>query len=402
MLSSSRIKIYIMRHWLGSRILKIKLLLTLFFVTCFLQGLHAEQSLRNKIGEMLIIGFHEDDFCEHCSIANNIKNNHVGGVILFAGPGLGVEQGSLRNVKNPAQLKTLLTAIHDHAKKYRLKNEGPFFVAIDQEGGFVTRLPNDRGFGHENISAKNLGVINNPNRTYLYAKSLGEYLKELGINLNFAPVVDLAVDQNNFIYKRERCFSDDPQLVYTLSQAFINGMHESGIITTLKHFPGHGSSLADSHKGVADVSNTWTCKELQPYQKFISDGYRDMIMASHVINRQLDNGCNIKNKLGEDAPIPTTFSKKMLTDLLRNRLGFQGVIVTDDMTMGAIADQYAFEDSLKHAIQAGVDMIILANHQEDQTTRAIDIIEHLVLSGQINPQRIDDSYNRILRLKRTY
>lgn len=372
-----------MKHFFKNKVPLSLLLL------CFIQPLSAEQSLRNKIGEMLIIGFDESDFLKNTSIANNIEKHHIGGVILF----------SPRNIKSPTQLLTLTTSLQSHAKKHRLNQEGPLFIAIDQEGGFISRLSKEKGFLQENLSAKALGEINDLNKTYSYSKSLANYLKTLGINLNFAPVLDLAVDPNNFIYKRERCFSNDPILVYQQSHAFINGMHKHGVITALKHFPGHGSSTADTHMGIADVTNTWKNLELEPYTKFIHDGYHDMIMISHVINQKLDQDGSVMNKLGEYGPVPTTFSKIMVTDLLRNHLGFQGVIITDDMCMGAIADQYSFEDALKYSINAGVDMIILANHLCDQTAQAIEIIENLVNSDQISPQRIDDSYNRILSLK---
>lgn len=362
----------------------------------------AEQSLRNKIGEMLIIGFHEDTFHQDTLIANNIQKYHVGGVILFSGVSLGVQKTSPRNIKNPKQLESLTNALQLHAKKYRLASEPELFIAIDQEGGLVNRLSQENGFVQQNISAKELGHINDAHKTYIYSKSLGQYLKTLGINLNFAPVVDLAVNHNNFIYIRERCFSENPNTVYAQSYAFIMGMHENGIITSLKHFPGHGSSFGDTHKGIVDVSHTWTKAELEPYKKFLNDGYQDMIMISHVINLKLDPNNTIKNKLGEPGFTPATFSEKIISDLLRNQLGFQGVIVTDDMCMGAIADQYSLEDALKHCINAGIDMIILANHKQDQTGEAVDIIERLVNSGKIPTQRIDEAYNRILRLKTKY
>lgn len=365
---------------------------------CLSHGIKAEQSLQNKIGEMLIVGFCDDTIHDENIIVKNIKKYHIGGVILLPGYGVGDER-NLRNIKNPDQLAALTTALQFYAKKYRLSHEGDLFIGIDQEGGFISWLSKDKDFVHEDISAKELGRINDIDKTYHYSKSLGAYLTSLGINLNFAPVVDLAVNPNNFIYKRERCFSDNPNIVYAQSSSFVQGMHASGIITTLKHFPGHGSSLSDTHNGIADVTKTWAEFELEPYKKFISDGYDDMIMTSHVINQKLDHSIT-RNKLGEESPMPATFSKKMITDLLRNQLGFQGVIVTDDICMGAIADQYSLEDALKYSINAGIDMIILANHHQDQTAEAVEIIEKLVDSGEISAQRIDDSYNRILSLKK--
>lgn len=377
---------------------KNKIIFCLLFI-CLSQALNADQSLRNKIGEMLIVGMQEDTFHENDLIAKNIEKYHVGGVILFPEYMMGPKKGEPRNIKSPTQLAALIDGLHSHAKKHRLGSEGALFVGLDQEGGWVSRLPKEKDFVQDNISAKELGLINDPVKTYLYSKSLAAYLKTLGVNLNFAPVVDLAVNPDNFICKRERCFSEDPNLVYAQSLSFIKGMHEGSVITSLKHFPGHGSSLGDTHNGIVDVTNTWTQAELEPYQKFISNGYRDMIMISHVINQKLDQHGSVTNKFGETGPMPATFSKKMVTDLLRYQLGFEGVIITDDICMGAIADQYSLEDALKHSINAGVDMIILANHYQDQTAEAVEIIENLVNSGEISAQRIDDSYNRILILK---
>lgn len=368
-----------------------------FFFICLSAGIKAEQSLRNKIGEMLIVGFCEDTFHENSEIAKNIEKNHIGGVILYSGCGLGGKVHE--NIKSPSQLRALISGLQVYALRNRLSDEGPLFIAIDQEGGWVSRLPREKGFIQQNISARDLGVMNDVDKTYFYSVSLGEYLWGLGINLNFAPVVDLAVNYDNFIFKRRRCFSGDAAGLYRHSSAFIKGMHQSRIITTLKHFPGHGSSAGDSHKGIVDVSNTWTKVELEPYVKFIDDGYCDMIMTAHVINRKLDEEGSVRNMLGEEGPIPATLSKKMLTGLLRNQMGFQGVIVSDDMSMGGIADQYLFEDALKYSINAGVDVLILANHSDDRTVEAIDTIERLVKKGEISVERIDEAYGRILRLK---
>lgn len=357
------------------------------------------QILSSKIGEMLIIGFHESVFDLEGLIGENIKRYHVGGVILYGGAGLGTEKGGARNIESPEQLVGLTKALQEHGRKHRLKEEGDLFISIDHEGGEVVRLFEKDDFSYENISPKELGSMNDRSKTFEYAESLGRYLKGFGINLNFAPVVDLGVNPDNFIYKRERCFSDNPEVVYEQGDAFVEGMHKNGIETALKHFAGHGSSFHDTHYGVADVSQTWTKKELEPYIKFIEKGYRSMIMSSHVINKQLDDTC-LPNKNGELGPVPATFSKKMITDLLRNKLGFQGVVITDDMTMGAIADQYEFEDALKYAINAGVDMIILANHKEDQTGRAVEIIQRLVEAGEISIDRIDEAYGRIMNLKK--
>lgn len=357
-----------------------------FLLFCFIlrEGV-GDQDLRNKIGEMLIVGFQDYQFNEESLIAEDIEKYHVGGVILFAK----TESGEIRNIVNPEQLQAMIEQLQTHAKKTRKENEGGLFIGIDQEGGKVSRLSKENGFVFEDISAKELGRKNDINFTFEYAVRLGSYLKELGINLNFAPVVDLGVDENNFIYKKERCFSGEGKSVYEQAEAFIKGIHISSIKTVLKHFPGHGSSLGDTHRGLVDVTGTWSSKELEPYQKFVDGGYEDMIMMSHVINRVLDG-----------ASVPATFSKKMV-DLLREEMGFEGIIISDDLCMGAIVNEYSFEDTLKYAINSGVDMLILANHQSDQTKDAVDIIEKFVAEGEVSAQRIEEAYNRIIKLKST-
>lgn len=356
----------------------------------FLQNTHAEvnEALRNKIGEMLIIGFHENQFSEECLIAQNIQRYHVGGVILFADKEMEPGKWEIRNVVSPEQLKKLIEDIKAWSKKNRKIGEGELLIAIDQEGGGVNRLSKERGFIQEDISAKNLGKLGDGDFTYNYANRLGEYLEGLGINLNFAPVVDLAVNENNFINKKERCFSSNGSSVFTQAKNFVKGMHRCGIKTSLKHFPGHGSSNGDTHRGMVDVTETWSAVELEPYKQFIDEGYDDMIMISHVVNKNLDK-----------SGVPATFSEKMVTKLLREEMGFQGVIVSDDLCMGAIANEYGFEETLKNAINAGIDMLILANHYKDQTKEAVDIIERLVECREIKPQRIEEAYNRIIKLK---
>ncbi|PWU05314.1 MAG: glycoside hydrolase family 3 [Verrucomicrobia bacterium] len=360
----------------------MKKIIIFTFLMTLLQSLSSEidLNLRDKIGEMLIVGFHETEFEEGTIIAENILKHHIGGIILFS-----------RNIVNPEQLKILTDKLKSYSSKNKENDETELFIAIDQEGGFVSRLPVDRGFLEEDISAKELGNINNPSFTYVYSKNLGNHLKDFGINLNFAPVIDLGLNENNFIFKKERCFSTDANSVFDQATAFIEGMKDNGIITSLKHFPGHGSSDADTHHGLADITLTWNEIELEPYKKFIQQNFDHMIMISHVVNKNLDPD-----------ELPSTFSKKIVTHLLREQMQFQGVIISDDLTMGAITNEYSLEETLKYVINAGIDLLILANHNSDQTETAIDIIELLVETEEIPYERIEESYNRIIKLKKSY
>lgn len=359
------------------RIIRIFLILTYLTLPSL-----AEQSFRNKIGEMFIIGFHGEEVTLNSSIAEKIQNHHVGGVILFG-----------RNIKDPGQLGGLTGALQALAKENRLEDEGPLLIGIDQEGGQVSRLTGEKGFGHVQWSPRELGEMDDVEFTYFYADSLGRYMRELGINLNFAPVVDLAVNPDNFIVKKGRIFSKNATVVYQQGEAFVRGMQQNGIITSLKHFPGHGSSFNDTHVGFADVTSTWILEELLPYREFINCLYSDMVMIGHVVLSQFSSS-------SESRFLPATFSYDIVTKILREDMQFQGVIISDDMTMGAISRGYDLEEALKYGINAGINMFILANHWEDQTVEAIEIIMRLVSSGEITVEKIEESYNRIIRLKK--
>jgi len=167
----------------------------------------------------------------------------------------------------------------------------------------------------------------------------------------------------------------------------------------LKHFPGHGSATTDSHNGLTDVTYTWQAEELEPYRQLVGSGYSDLVMVGHVVNRNLDN-TTILTMAGEPSVVPATLSKKMIGGILRDDIGFQGAVISDDMTMGAIADLYDFRTALKNGINAGVDVFILANHHgKDQTAEAIALVYNLVEKGDIPKSRIDEAYERIMKMK---
>ncbi|MYC01547.1 MAG: glycoside hydrolase family 3, partial [Chloroflexi bacterium] len=193
----------------------------------------------------------------------------------------------------------------------------------------------------------------------------------------------------------ERSFSDDPDAVADHAAAFARAHHDQGVVSTLKHFPGHGSAVGDTHLGVTDVTDSFIREaELAPYRTLIDDGYDDVVMTAHVVNRNLDPSAR-----------PATLSRLIVTDLLRGELGFAGVILSDDMQMGAILEQYSLETAAIEAIKAGVDVILIAN----QNTYDINHVHRIkaaiiaaVERGEISRQRIDESVERILALKRRY
>ena len=217
-------------------------------------------------------------------------------------------------------------------------------------------------------------------------------LAVLGINTNFAPVLDLNVNPSNpVIGKIGRSFSADPAVVTRHAGLFIRAFHDFGLLSAVKHFPGHGSSRDDSHEGFVDVSDTGSKKELEPFTALIREGLCDMVMTAHIYNRALD------------AEYPATLSASTIDGLLRTQLGFEGVVVTDDLMMKAITDHYGLESAIERAVLAGADILLFANNsysfEPDILRRAHATLRTLVLSGRISRTRIDQSWRRILGLK---
>jgi beta-N-acetylhexosaminidase len=266
-------------------------------------------------------------------------------------------------------------------------------VAIDQEGGQICRLKETFGFP-ATVSAQHLGRLNDLALTHEQATTIAKTLAQLGINLNLAPAVDLNTNPDNpTIGHRERSFSADPEVVTGHALEFIKAHHSQGVLCTLKHFPGHGSSTTDSHLGLVDVTKTWSAGELEPYANLIKAGQADAVMTAHVFNAKLD------------PEYPATLSKPTITGLLRQALNYDGVVISDDIQMGAIAHHYGFAAAVQAAIEAGVDLIAIANnsvYDESIVARTIALIKQLVHEGKIKETRIDESYHRIQRLKHKY
>ncbi|MDD5569160.1 MAG: beta-N-acetylhexosaminidase [Candidatus Pacebacteria bacterium] len=345
----------------------------------------ADYELKQKIGQMLIIGFRGTEIGPNSYISKTMQKLNIGGVILFDkdSPSNGTIQ---RNIVNYSQVKNLVADI----KKY---SPSPLFVAIDAEGGYVNRLKEKYGF--VNIpSAKQMGKASTA-QTKKQAQILGKELAELGFNLDFAPVVDVDVNPANpVIGYLERSFSTDPEKVAANASAFIDGLHENNIITAIKHFPGHGSSTADSHLGMVDVTQTYKPEELIPYERLISLGYSDIVMTAHIMNTNID------------PDYPATLSPLFINNILREELGFQGVVISDDIQMGAIMDNYGFADAIVKAINAGCDMIGISNNIKEYDERApytaVDAIFNAVKNGQISQNRVNQSFERIEALKEKY
>ena len=213
------------------------------------------------------------------------------------------------------------------------------------------------------------------------------------MTLNLAPVVDLAVNPDNpSIAAVDRSFSADPGVVIAHASAFIEALHAGGVSSAIKHFPGLGSAGADTHLGVVDVTDVWTDVELEPFRTLIRDGLPDAVLTAHIFNARLD------------PDHPASLSSATVNGLLRGDLGFDRAVISDDLQMGAILDAYGFDEAVALAIEAGIDLLLIANqlvYEPDVATRVVDLVEQLVLNGRISEERIDASYRRVLALKGT-
>jgi beta-N-acetylhexosaminidase len=339
---------------------------------------HAQErdSLDMKIGQMLLIGIPKAEVDP--LVLEEVRAGKVGAIILFE--------------KNIPKGTASFTALKKIIWTYQQAAPGNLIVAIDQEGGRVNRLKDKYGFARS-ITAQEMGRAANLDSVRFYSESTAATLAGLGINVNFAPVVDLGVNKDNaVIYKVGRSFSANPDSVALMAEEFIKPHRRFGVVTVLKHFPGHGSSMADTHLGVADVTNTWTKAELIPYQKLIDAHQADAVMSAHIVNKQLD-----------PSGLPGTLSARILDSLLRKQMNYDGVVFSDDMQMLAIAKQYGLEEAIRLSINAGIDILCFSNNIQDSENRTVNkvhaIIRSMVEKGQISRARIDKSYERIMKLK---
>lgn len=325
-----------------------------------------------KIGQMLLLGIHGTAVPGNASIATAVRDEKIGNAVLFTG-----------NVRSKAQLLQLTGDMQAMAPL-------PLLIALDQEGGQIVRLTPQRGFP-ATVSHAELGKLNDPAETRARARAMAETLAEVGVNLNLAPVVDVAVNpQNPIISAYGRSFSADPEVVAAQAEAFIDGHHDAGIQCTLKHFPGHGSSRSDTHLGFVDVSDSWSDAELIPYRRLIEAGKVDAIMTAHIFNRNLD------------PELPSTLSPAVVTGLLREQLGYDGVVISDDLQMRAISDLFRLDRAIELAILAGVDIMAIGQNLIYQGTAAqvfLKTVHRMLEAGSITEARIDESYRRVARLK---
>lgn len=338
-------------------------------------------SIREMMGQMLMIGFRGTGPAdpEVASILKQIEAHQIGGVLLFG-----------HNVVSPQQLQELTTCLASAAPVGR-----PLLIAIDQEGGLVQRLRADKGFtDYPSADLVGKSGIRAAEETY---QRLAEELRRYGFNLNFAPCVDL--DRGSPpIYRRS--YGKDPETVSDYAAFCIAAHRAAGVLTAIKHFPGHGSALLDTHRGLVDITATWTEDELVPFATLIGANKASMVMISHLVHR------------GFDPVNPLSLSPTFVQEHLRAKLRFDGVVVADDLHMGAIRQGNDDVPNLvRRALEADLDLLVFSNHPSASPglkplvpdallgEKICALVEGLVATGAVSKRRLEQSFARIMELK---
>jgi beta-N-acetylhexosaminidase len=339
----------------------------------------ASPTLAEKIAGLMVVGFRGADVADAPWVRDALSRKALGGVILFDRDQL---TGDARNVISPEQVVRLTGQLRA-ATSDRIP-----IIAVDQEGGVVTRLSPAHGFPAV-ASEASVGA-GTASAARSWAKALAATLAANGFDLNFAPVVDLNVNPTSpAIGALDRSFSTDPDVVVRMATIEIEAHHAAGVRTTLKHFPGIGSSTTNTDFGVADVTETWSRTELEPFRRLIASGDADLVMAGHVVNGQLD------------PDHPASLSIPTLTGLLRGELGWDGIVVTDDLQAAAITTAFGRDEAVLLALEAGNDLLLFANQQVYEpgvVDRVVRAVSDAVSQGRIETARIDEAWTRVQRL----
>ncbi|MBQ8953970.1 MAG: hypothetical protein IJ048_07620 [Clostridia bacterium] len=375
-----------------------------------IEAMISSMTLEEKVGQMMVVSFRawkelpeeepeEGEDAEEPEAVNItelndpirecLANYHFGGTVLFA-----------ENCQDAEQVERLVA---DLQTTNQASGGLPLLVAVDQEGGTVARL----GFGTTGPGNMALAATGDAENARAMAAIYGEELSLLGIDTDFAPVLDVNSNPNNPVIG-VRSFSDDPQVVSEFGSAYVEGLHSTGTIATLKHFPGHGNTDTDSHTGLPLIDRNYEelkALDLIPFQSAI-DATADMVMTAHIQFPRIETQTYTSVSTGEEIYLPATMSRTILTDILRGDMGFEGVIVTDALDMAAIHDNFTDEDVIRLTIDAGADMLLLPIiYDTDLFQRNMDMVDmavRLVREGEIDEARIDESVRRILTLKQKY
>ncbi len=327
-------------------------------------------TIEEKIGQMVIVGMEGTALDDRAKTL--IGEYYVGGVILFR-----------RNIDNAEQLLQLTNDL----KRENAVNAVPMLLSIDEEGGRISRLPREL---LELPSNQVIGSYCSAEFSYEIGRVLAEELSAFGINMNFAPVLDIQSNPNNSVIG-DRSFGSDAQIVSLLGTQTMNGIQDGGIISVVKHFPGHGDTAVDSHLGLPSLEHDMDrlqSVELMPFKKAIECG-ADAVMAGHILFHTID------------AVNPASLSRTIITDILRKDLGYDGVVITDDMTMGAIVQHYELTEAAVEAVNAGCDIVLVCHGYQNEAA-VLEALKAAVHNGTISQERIDESVYRILELKGKY
>lgn len=342
-------------------------------IDTMLQRALSNMTLQEKIGQLFIVNLEELDEQSECKtiskgMKEKLKNYPVGGVIFFS-----------RNIENPKQTKQFIQQLQK-ASQY------PMFISVDEEGGEISRIGNNPKMKTTKFPPMaEIGKTDNEEKAYEVGKTIGAEIKNLGFNLDFAPVADLETNPHSPEIGK-RAFSDDPNVAGKMVAQVVIGLQEENVSATLKHFPGHGSASEDTHKGYADISQS--IKQLRevefiPFQAGIEAGV-DLIMVSHLTIRNVT-----------DEKIPASLSSLIITEILRSELGYQNLVITDALNMKAITKYYTPGEAAIKAVEAGADLLLMP----DQLEEAFDTLYQAVLEGKFDEKRIDESVIRILKIK---
>ncbi len=345
----------------------------------------SDSVLRRYAAQMLMVGFKGNSVNDQSDAARYIRDLKVGCVVLFDIDLTGSAKIGSRNITSRQQLARLTADLQSYA-------DYPLLIAADQEGGRVQRLR--PAYGYEKLpDAEYLGKLNNRDSTKFYARLMADQLASSGVNLNLAPVLDVLNPDCPPIGKIQRSFGTDASTIVRHAGIQIDEMHRRHILCAVKHFPGHGNALGDSHWGFVDVTDTWQRSELEPFRKLIKKGKVDVVMTAHIINGNID------------PDYPATLSRKTIDGVLRKQLGYDGVVVSDDMYMEGIIKKYDIENALVLAINAGCDLLCVGNNintgfEPDRPFRLVELIVKNVKNGRIPWGRLVQSHRRIEKLYR--
>ncbi|MBA9084479.1 beta-N-acetylhexosaminidase [Fontibacillus solani] len=329
-----------------------------------------QMTTAEKIGQLVLVGM--DGVTANANTRELIENYHVGGFIFYKD-----------NITNSEQTLTLINQLKIDNKSSKI----PLFLSVDEEGGRVTRLPGDF---LKAPSAAKIGATGKVEAASEVGAVIGQQLSGFGLNMDFAPVLDINSNPNNPVIG-DRSFGDNADVVSKMGVAAMKGLSQQGIVPVVKHFPGHGDTSVDSHIGLPVVEhNMDRLRELElvPFQNAIAEG-ADVVMIAHLLMPKLD------------PDHPASFSKAIIHDLLREELGFEGVVISDDMTMGAITKNYNVDEAAVEFIAAGGN-IVLVGHEYLKEKTVIEAIKLAVETGEISEETLNSRVYDVLKLKHKY